>query len=394
MGFDSAMDGDHEPDVFATCSPQDFSFSEPRAVWTQPCWIKVYNSFRGVTDSAKARFLLPLAFDFKVDAFGRKPPDEQLSQQFWRLYEHAEKVSDGRWSDFLLGRRDKYHAALQDTSVLFKSPFRYVPRSEFETTTLDVVLAQDPETMVIYVPEDTDSDGGAIYTLRIHSSLWHRYSDQRYRWYQKTLPWRLQPEDVLPWFHATVARLPKKRQPRDLTVWDEKLVSAEPDLALPKAEEGAIWTDRPKLVLVFGQRSDVGYAALYHLERNRIQNLTRRGSAVTLRASIHNRYQTDPEKLWWTFHLLAPSTFHAQRLEGRLLSGEQIHFGIGDDITGMIACHGNTIDAIDVDPETLKRFCSRDGMRLALISPPRLKHKSYVYFPADQPLPEEFGSAT
>ena len=384
---------DCSSDVFAKYSPEHFEFSAPHAVWEQPCWIRVCNGFRAVKEPAKSEFWLPLTFDFRVDAFARKSTYDQLSAQWWRLYEHARNTGSQQWTDFLCRRNDDFHRALEDTSGLLKPPFQYVPRAKFESVTLDVVLSQDPEIMAIYVAEDTNYDGREIYTLRIHSSLWHHCAGHTYLWYQKTLPWRLHPEDVLPWFHATIKKLRKKCQPRDLTAWDEKLIQAEPDLAPPTPKLDGQWSERSKLVLVFGTRDEVGYAALYHLERERIQSLIRRGSEISIRTTVANQYEKNPEKLWWTIHLLTPSSLHAKRLEGRLLSGGQIHFGIGDDIAGMIACHHDSVQAINVEPKTLKRFCAKDGMVLALISAPRYKHKSYIYWPADKFLPEELSDA-
>ncbi len=387
------MEEDYNSDVFTKYQPEDFEFTAPRAVWEQPCWIRVCNGFRAVNEPAKSQFWLPLTFDFKVDAFARKSAYEQLSEQFWRLYDHIRNSGSRMWLDFLCHRNDDFHRALEDTSSLFKPPFGFVPRSDFEAATLDIVLAQDPETMAIYVAEDTNSYGGEIYVLRIHSSLWHHCPGHTYRWYQKTLPWTLHPEDVLPWFHSTIGKLPKKSQPRDLTVWDEKFIDAEPDFARPNSPPGDAWSKRPKLVLIFGAADQVGYAALYHLERERIHSLIRSGSEVSIRASMASQYEKNPEKLLWTFHLLAPSPLHAQRLEGRLLSGEQIHFGIGDDIAGMIARHQDRVDAINVEPAILKRLCRREGKVLGLVSAPRMKHKSYIYWPADEPLPGEISSA-
>ena len=373
------MEGESNERVFLSFSPDDFTFAPSRAVWQQPCWISIYNGFRAVTERAKAELPLPLTFDFKIDAFARKPHDEQLGAQFWRLYDHVEKIGAHQWSSFLIDRRPEFYRPLGQTAELFKPPWQFVPRQAFRKATLDLVLAADPETMAIYIPEDTNSDGGEIYTLRIHSSLWHHCAGSTYLFYEKTLPWRLHPEDVLPWFHATVKKLPKKRQPRDLTRWDEKLIEAEPDLAPPLPTPDAAWADKPTLVLVFGTTDEVGYAALYHLKRNRIQRLTRHGSEITIRASIESRYEVDPEKLWWTFHLLTPTARHAERLESRLLSGSQIHFGLGDDIAGMVAIHQSGVDAIDVPTDDLQRLCGRDGVKLELISSPRYRHKSYTY---------------
>ena len=387
------MDEDASAEVFAKYSPEDFEFSVSRAVWEQPCWIRVCHGFRAVSEPAKSEYYLPLTFDFRVDAFARVSPDEQLSQQFWRLYMHAREVGGRPWADFLCRQNDEFQRALNNTTTLISPPFQYMPRPGFETVKLDVVLARPPETMAIYVAEDTNSYGHEIYTLRIHSSLWHHTASHRYLWFQKTLPTRLHPEDVVPWFHATVKKLPKKSQPRDLDAWDEMLVRAEPDLAPPAPTTHRRWSERSKLILVFGTRDEVGYAALYHLERDRIQSLVRTGAEISIRATIDNPYEKDPAKLWWTIHLITPSERHAERLEGRLLSGRQVHFGLEDDICGMIACNQNHVAAVNVPPDTLKRRCSRPGKVLALTSPLRQKHKTYCYWPADQQLPDGLGSA-
>ena len=155
---------------------------------------------------------------------------------------------------------------------------KFIPRSGFVKTSLESVLSKDPTTMDVYIAEDTDSDKHSVYVLRIHSSLWHYAPNTEHLWYEKRVPWHLHTEDVLPWFQATIKKLPKRKKPRDATPWEENLLRSDPELAPPILALDAQWHERPKLILVFGTRDEIGYAAMYHLERQRIQGLRRTGS--------------------------------------------------------------------------------------------------------------------
>lgn len=117
--------------------------------------------------------------------------------------------------------------------------------------------------------------------------------------------------------------------------------------------------------------------------------IRRSGNEVSIKATIENRYEKDPDKLWWTFRLFSPSVRHAERLEERLASGEQIHFGLGDDITGMIATDDRSVHFINVDPEVIKQSYSRKGMMLLSFSPPRFRHKTYVYYNEESMVPDD-----
>ena len=381
-----------EPDlsrrIFEEFSPDDFEFAAATPCWIQPCWINVSSTFRASNARAKDAFPLPIKFDFQTDPFARKRVLEQFNSQFWQLYDKA-RIGGRAWIDFLWKQFDNFRQAFERTGELFQPPMRFVPRTEFQNATLDIILQHDPEAFEIYLADDTDSSKNEILVLRIHSSLWHYSPGQMYFWFDKRVPWRIRAEDVLPWFDATVKKLPKKRQPMDWMPWKNKFLQSHPEFSRALAVSHVNWEERPPLVLVFGTKDQVGYAGLFHLDRSRIQAIRRSRNEISIKATIENRYENDPEKLQWTFRIFSPTTRHAERLESRLISGEEIHFGLGDDITGMIATNDRSIHFINVDPELIKRSYSRKGMMLLSLSPPRFRHKIYSYYDGEAALPDD-----
>lgn len=374
--------------VFCEFAPEDFEFFEPSACWVPPCWISVPLGFRAVSDRARERFFLPLKLPFQADPFAREGILQQVSTQFFAIYEQAQ-LAEINWTSFLWQKFTKLQRAFAETANLFQPPMRFVPRSDFEHATLDTILRTDPETFEMYIADDTDSSKREVFVLRIHSSLWHYTPKQKYLWFEKRVPWRLHREDVLPWFNATVKKLPRKRQPIDWTPWTDKFLRSHPEFAPMRHASELPWNERPPIVLVFGTREEVGYAAFFRLERTRIEGIKRVGKELFLIATIASRYLEEGEKLWWDFRIISPTAVHAERLELRLLSGEQIHFGIGDDISGIVAANHHLVHFINVDPELIKGCYSREGMMLLSFDPARFRHKTYHYYKEAARNPEE-----
>ncbi len=366
-------------DIFREFRPEDFNFGSPAGSWVPPCWISVPLVFRAVSERAKAVFPMPMKFEFQADPFARKAPSEQFSSQFFPIYEQAQTAC-GEWSEFLWQQFAALQHAFADTEQVLRPPMRFVPRAEFEKATLDTVLRNDPETFEIYLADDTDSAKRETLVLRIHSSLWHYVPNQKYLWYEKRVPWRLRAEDVTAWFDATVKKLPSKRQPLEWSAWKQKFLRSHPEFVPQEPSPDARWEEKSPIVLVFGTRDEVGYAALFHLDRHRIQSIKRSGEEILIRATIANRYEKEPEKLWWTFRIFSPAAVNAERLEARLISGEQVHFGLGDDISGIVATDETSVHFINVDSEFIKASYSREGMMLLSFVPPRFRHKTYVYY--------------
>lgn len=354
---------------FFDFDPGDFEIADIGASWRQPCWICVAIVFRASSDRSKAAFPLPMRLDFLVDLFASQLAPEQLRQQVFSNCGNLLTAGHSAWSEFSSQHLRELEAALADTSRLFNAPFRLVERWEFERVDLASVLRCDPDGMVAYLADDTDSYGREILVLRIHSSLWWYDAATPYLLFQKKVPANLRSEDLIPWFEALVHKLPRKRQPLDLSRWISKILECDPQLEQPS----------DNVMLIFGPREQIGFASLFHIERQSIQMLIRRRQQLSFHALVENRYERDPSKLIWAFYLFCPSPAHAKRLQERLLSGQQSHFGIGDDISAMIAAGTTLVQAVNVPFETVEKLCGRDGMMLDRISAPRFRQQTYVF---------------
>ncbi len=373
-----------EPYILDKFYPHDFDLHEIRSSWEPPCWISIYSVLRPTSATAKAAFILPIKYEFKVDAFAKRSMQEQLYSHIWK--EIKERDSDSpQWAQYLLERIDQFQEAIKNPSRLLIPPLCFIPRSEFRNAQLDEVINRPCDEMEIYLAYDTNYDKRGITVLRIHSSLMHSRSRQAPIWYEKKIPWRLEDEDVLFWFHATLKKLSKKKQPKDYEAWDRKLLIEHPELEVPiKARDNA-WGEPSRITFVFGTLDQVGYAALFHLNMNLIEKLIRKESVIEIRTSLKRRFDNTIEKDW-IFYLFTPSPLHAEVLENLLLKGSDTHFGIGPHITGIIACHENLVNCIGVDKQTIKAYCDRPNMILASYDPIRFKHKVYSYRPKDSDL--------
>ena len=363
--------------LLANFHPRDFEILPIRKHWEPPCWVAIRTVFRPQSEAARAALIFPFKYEFKVDAFARKPMTAQLSSQIWEEIKRIQDESP-QWAEYLWKSYTEYIESLSDLSSLFAAPFKMVPRTEFKKVTLDAVLNQDPETMDIYMADDSNAEGREISVLRIHSSLQYFHPKSDYLLFEKKIPWRLQLEDIVPWLRSMAKKLPKKKQPQDLDPWETKLLGEHPDLEQPKQPEDGSWTSMPRITLAFGTTDEIGYVALYHLDRELINIFLRKENVIEIRASRRMRHNNSVSP-GWLFYLFTPSSLHAEVLENLMLSGSTIHFGIGPHISGMICVHEDFVNCIGVSKETVKKYCARPDMQLVSYEPIRFKHKTYTY---------------
>lgn len=215
--------------------------------------------------------------------------------------------------------------------------------------------------------------------LRIHPQQPVLGERSRCIWFEKRLPGGLHPEDLVPWFKATIERLPKKARPHDVGRWTRRLCDCEPDLLRDReSNEGKTWVEKAKIILVFGAIGKVGYRSLFHLERRDVARIVRKGEIVTIAGKTRHRYAdgtcTELERV---FHLLTLDDEAAVKIERELLHGNRIHFGLDGTLLGMICTSGGFIHAINAPLETIRKLCLKGNEVLTLESRPQEKHKLY-----------------
>jgi len=356
-------------------SPDEFEISS-RMTWEPPCEIHANLYLRPKGDKCLEDFCFPLIIPFRIDAFSKTLHEEQLQSGFWSV---QELIHDGPNFVPWMSEFNKWNPILkeqlQHPDKMFQHPFRFVGREKFLTTDLPTVLNENPERMDLYLADDEGS-----YTdycvLRIHSSLLHFIPEAQHLWFEKRLPSELQIEDILPWFMATIRRLPKKSQPSNIQKWQERLLRNEPKLVPPTSGKNKPWASKPKVILVFGATHKVGYRSLFHLERPKIDRIVRQQEILTVSATI--QYGNKPEQAHdWTFYLLTSDEAAACRVEQEIIVGEKIHFGLDQDIIGMVARAGHVIHVINVSIERVSDLCLKDNEALENILDPRNKHKVY-----------------
>src|SRR5262249_49236020 len=160
--------------------------------------------------------------------------------------------------------------------------FRFVPRERFEKVDLATILNDGAENLSIYLAPEKGRYCEYL-SLRIHSSLpiIGQKPNCNCLWFEKRLPDSLHTEDVVPWFLATIRRLPKKHRPHDEQAWVRRLIEFEPQLAHENGRAIQAPNRKRKLIFVLGPVSKPGYRGLIHFDRRDIR-IVRKGEIVTI----------------------------------------------------------------------------------------------------------------
>lgn len=355
-------------------SPEEFIIGEPQVWWEPPCYFQLAVNFSAKRDSVREELGGDFDLHHQIDAFSKQRAEQQLWAIISARLRSRQGQFDFEWVTALLKLNADLKGYLQTPSRFFVSPFRFQARRNFMSVDLRTILQQDPQTIDVYVARE-ERKLGPSWFLRLHSSLSSFKPHDQFLWYEKRIPWRLHSEDILPWFLATIRRLPKKAQPVDLSPWKNQFLQYEDETLVQKSDAKMRWTERPKVILVFGAEQLVGYRGLFHLERQNIGCIQRHHEVVTVVGQT--KYYELVEH--WRFHLLTEDESAAQKIESQLLAGERIHFGLDGQIVGMIA-HKHKVGrvyAINVLEDRIHKLCLRQGQSLQLVSPPGAKRKLY-----------------
>jgi hypothetical protein len=270
---------------------------------------------------------------------------------------------------------------LHHTETLFTEPFRFVRRQEYTTVDLGTILKEDPETLNVYLVVQKGAYCHYIY-LRIHSKPPFFGSQPRCLWFDKRMPDFLHIEDMLPWFMATIRRLPKKLQPSSLDPWAKRLLHSEPKLAAPPSGADLPWAQKPKVIFVFGPVGKIGSRSMYHFERRDISSIVRHAEVVRFDGKTRHEWNDRTFEYATTIYLLAFDEVAAARVEQQLIRGDRVHFGLTSDVLGMICQSEHAVIAINAPIDTIRRLCLKPGQDLELYSSPRAREKNYGVFRA------------
>jgi hypothetical protein len=350
--------------------PEEFVV-KPSVSWKPPSTIEADLHFMPVSESAKAEFGLPFLFTNPLDAFSKTNIREQLHRSYFSRYDH---ITDRQspWFSFLYESYKSVTKEIADLNKLFDPPFRFVPRDQFETVDLKRILNEPPEQTEIYLVAERRTYSSYDF-LRIHSSLWYYHNGKKYLWFEKRLPDFVLKEDVLPWLRATIQRMPKRSRPKNVELWEEKLVRSQPDLSPSSLPATTVWNERPRIVVVFGPVRKVGYRDLYHIPRNDTFQLIRTGEILKIKCNVDDF----PSKDIWTFIFVMDDPAAAEKVEREILWGNRIHFGLDRDIVGIVSLRYGAIHSINVAEKDLRELCSLGEVPLRLITRPIQKHKVY-----------------
>jgi hypothetical protein len=375
---DDAEEIDELSELFKE-DPAYITVAAPKLEWMQPCYARFDVPFR----SSRNEFdeICPRLLPFVVDVFSKRAISEQVWDRARYLLARPKGEFEDQWREIIYRQFETIRPQIDHISSLFTPPFRYVARTEFERVPIVSVLRQRIDEMEVYlVLESTPRPGGELSQrpfVRIHSSLKYHYEKRRYLWFDKEVPWRLGGEDILPWFESLLLRLPKKMQPSNLSQWLGKLLKSQPQLPTPRSPPSIIWGEKPRIILVLGPMKQIGTSACFHLERSRISTFLRKSNEVTIAASIPWSYAKDPRDEQWQFLLVCRDEATAQQAEMTMLEGSQIHYSVGDAVTGMAAWQGDTVSVLNIDLERVKRFCCGADDILELEYPNRKRRKIY-----------------
>lgn len=355
-------------------SPEEFVIGEPQVWWEPPCYFQLAVNFSAKRDSVREELGGDFDLHHQIDAFSKQHAEQQLWAIISARLRSRQGQFDFEWITVFLKLNADLKGCLQTPGRFFVSPLRFQARRDFTPVDLRTILQQDPKTIDVYVVRE-ERKLGPCWFLRMHSSLSSFKLRDQHLWFEKRIPWRLHDEDILPWFLATMRRLPKKAQPADLSSWQKRFLQYEDETSVRKVDVKMRWTERPKVILVFGAEQLIGYGGLFHLERQNIGCIQRHHEVVTV-VGLTKYYELVEH---WRFHLLTEDESAAQKIESELLAGERIHFGLDSQIVGMIA-HKHKVGrvyAINVPEDRIHKLCLRQGQSLELVSPPSAKRKSY-----------------
>lgn len=372
-----------EPQIesILTFDPSEFRIDPPRLIWNRPCYFQFEIIFSPQSQAAWENLAGDFTLHYQVDAFAK----HDILKRLWAcIYDCPIRLlKNGKfhsaWLDVFLKLYDELKKHLLNPNHYFPPPFHFVPRKNFTRVDLRTILQENPNQLDVYVIAEERRLGEECF-LRIHSSLSFVAQQGRYLWFEKRMPWRLHREDILPWFLATINRLPQKARPSNLQFWQERLLSYEPDLVFQTDKSRRSWAQRPKVILVLGPQSLVGYRCLFHLERQNINRVLRHHEVITIIAQTKMRFVNKTEFVEsWKFHILTDGESSACEIEKQIVNGDRIHFGLDVQIVGMMAheYERNEIYAINVPEVLISRLCLDEQQCLKLKSSPKERVKAY-----------------
>jgi hypothetical protein len=286
-------------------APTEFEFKPSKLFWKDPCWIEADILLSPKSPAACQKFFTSLKMPHEVDAFGRVPLKDQLWKTFYPRLQCINGKDIQAWYSILLNCCTELTELLKHPQTVFSPPFSFAARKEFTTVDLATILKIDPDSLSVYLAIDRGSSGDYC-SLRIHSTPPFLSLPPKCYWYEKRTPDNLHQEDFLPWFVATIERLPKKHRPSDPHDWANRLLKFHPHLAIPTSGIDRPWTGKPRLVFVLGSVSKVGYRPLVHLERRDIKGILRQDDMIRVEGIERLPGVSDKEiEIELTIHLVA-----------------------------------------------------------------------------------------
>jgi hypothetical protein len=170
-----------------------------------------------------------------------------------------------------------------------------------------------------------------------------------------------------------------------LDPWIQRLLHFEPHLAPPRSGADKPWTEKPKVIFVFGPIGKIGSRITDHIERRDLSGILREGNVLKVESKTRVEWRdgkaTVTER---TYFLLAFDEEAAARVERQILTGERVHFGLDSSILGMICQTENVVNAINAPIDTIRRLCKvGQGFELVPDSNPHERQKDYRIISAD-----------
>ena len=192
-------------------APTEFKLTPCMLSWEDPCWVHADISLVPQTPVTREEFFASLLLPNRWDAFSKVSWENLLGDAFSPYFSEIKGPHADDWIHALLNCHQELKRHLPNTQSMFPEPFHFVARQEFATVDLPTILKENPENLSVYVAYEKGSYCH-FYYLRIHSKPPFFGPRPKCLWFQIRLP-DLHPEDVIPWFVATIRRLPKKHQP-------------------------------------------------------------------------------------------------------------------------------------------------------------------------------------